>query len=153
MEQRQLGYCVVSGFNSRLEQSVFRFLRQDVQQPIVYVLGRGIQPTLPFDYERDIQLGRLLFVSPFEASVSTVTPETSDIRDLLLVELAERFFIPYVTPGGNLERLLQSEAARRKPIITLDLPQNEALLRSGARIYQPPGLLAHSVGAPQPNLS
>ncbi|WP_188556927.1 hypothetical protein [Hymenobacter glacieicola] len=153
MEQRQLGYCVVSGFNSRLEQSVFRFLRQDLQQPIVYVLGRGIQPNLPFDYERDIQLGRLLFVSPFEPSVSTVTQEAADIRDLLLVELAERFFIPYVTPGGNLERLLQSEAARCKPIITLDLPQNEALLRCGAHIYQPPGLLTHSVAAPQPNLS
>lgn len=147
MEQRQLGYCVVSGFNSRMEQSVFRFLRQDVLQPIVYVLGRGIQPTVQFEYERDIQLGRLLFVSPFEPNVSTVTQETSDIRDLLLTDLADRFFIPYVRPGGNLERLLQSEEARNKPIVTLDLPENAALIRRGARIYQPPGLLAHSAAA------
>lgn len=151
MEQRQLGYCVLSGFNSRLEQSVFRFLRRDVQQPIVYVLGRGIQSTVQFEYERDIHLGRLLFVSPFEPKVSIVTPETSNARDLLLVDLADRFFIPYVAPGGNLERLLASEAARSKPIVTLNLPENEVLLRQGAQVYRPPGLLAHSA-EPQPNL-
>ncbi|GAB3232134.1 hypothetical protein GCM10027346_19150 [Hymenobacter seoulensis] len=144
MEQRQLGYCVLSGFHSRLEQSVFRFLRRDFQQPIVYALARGMQPSLLMEYERDIRLGRLLFLSPFEPEVHSITPETAEIRNLLIADLADRFFIPYVSPGGNLERLLQSEPALGKPLVTLNLPQNAALLRAGACVYQPPGLLARS---------
>lgn len=141
MEQRQLGYCVLSGFHSRLEQAIFRFLRRDVQQPIVYALGRGLQPSMPLDYERDIQLGRLLFITPFEPDVMTVTQETADIRNLLVTDLADRFFVPYMRPGGNVERLLQSVAAQGKPLLTLNIPENRPLLRYGARIYQPPGLL------------
>lgn len=141
MEQRQLGYCVVSGFHSRLEQAIFRFLRRDVQQPIVYALGRGIQPSMPFDYERDIQLGRLLFITPFEHNVLTVTQETADIRNLLITDLADRFFVPYMRAGGNVERLLRDSPARNKPLLTLNLPGNQALLLPGARVYQPPGLL------------
>ncbi|RSK37344.1 DNA-binding protein [Hymenobacter metallilatus] len=141
MEQRQLGYCVLSGFHSQLEQSIFRFLRRDVQQPIVYVLGRGIQPALPLEYERDIQLGRLLFVTPFDREVSTVTQETANIRNLLIADMADRFFIPYMRPGGNLEQLLQGEVIRGKPLLTLNLPENRELFRRGARLYQPPGLL------------
>jgi len=141
MEQRQLGYCVLSGFHSRLEQAIFRFLRRDMQQPIVYALGRGIQPSMPLDYERDLLLGRLLFLTPFEPDVTTVTQETANIRNLLITDLADRFFVPYMRPGGNVERLLYSEAARGKPLLTLNLPENRALLRLGARIYHPPGLL------------
>lgn len=141
MEQRQLGYCVLSGFHSRLEQAIFRFLRRDAQQPIVYALGRGLQPSMPLDYERDIHLGRLLFITPFEPDVTTVTQETADIRNLLVTDLADRFFVPYMRPGGNVERLLQSPAARGKPLLTLNIPENRTLLRQGARIYHPPGLL------------
>ncbi|WP_426493482.1 hypothetical protein [Hymenobacter sp. 102] len=141
MEQRQLGYCVLSGFHSRLEQSIFRFLRRAEQQPIVYVLGRGIQPFMAIDYEREIQLGRLLFVTPFEQEVVTVTQETANIRNQLIADLADRLFVPYVRPGGNLEKLLQSEGVRNKPLLTLNLPENQPLLRRGARLYHPPGLL------------
>lgn len=142
MEQRQLGYCVLSGFHSRLEQSIFRFLRRDVQQPIVYALGRGIQPSMPLDYERDIQLGRLLFITPFEPNTMTVTQETANIRNQLIADLADRFFIPYVRPGGNLEQLLLDDATmRNKPVLTLNLPENEPFIRRGARLYRPPGLL------------
>ncbi|RSK50898.1 DNA-binding protein [Hymenobacter rigui] len=141
MEQRQLGYCVLSGFHSQLEQSIFRFLRRDVQQPIVYVLGRGIQPSISLEYERDIQMGRLLFVTPFDQEVTTVTQETALIRNLLIADIADRIFLPYVRPGGNLEQLVHSAVARGKPLLTLNLPENRELLRQGARLYYPPGLL------------
>ncbi|MCA8833092.1 hypothetical protein [Hymenobacter pini] len=141
MEQRQLGYCVLSGFHSRLEQSIFRFLRRAEQQPIVYALGRGIQPFMAMDYERDIQQGRLLFVTPFEQEVATVTQETASIRNALIADLADRFFVPYVRPGGNLEKLLRSEEVRSKPILTLNLPENQSIIARGAQLYRPPGLL------------
>ena len=141
MEQRHQGHCVASGFHSRLEQAVFRFLRQDARQPIVYALGRGIQSAVAFEYERDIRLGHLLFVSPFEPEVATVSQETADIRNLLLADLADELFIPYMSPGGNLERLLQSKVARYKPLITLNIAGNAALQQPNVRLYKLPGLL------------
>ncbi|MFD2785824.1 hypothetical protein [Hymenobacter rubripertinctus] len=141
MEQRQLGRCVASGFHSRLEQAVFRFLRQDRQQPIVYGLGRGIQPSVAFEHEQDIRLGHLLFVSHFEPEQTTISQETADIRNLLLADIADVLFIPYMSPGGNLEWLVNHVVARSKPLFTLDVPGNAALHQPHVQLYHPPGLL------------
>lgn len=149
LEQRYLGRCVLSGFHSRLEQTVFRYLRQDMLHPIVYALGRGVQPALRYEYGRDILLGRLLFVTPFEPDVTLVTQETAEIRNLLLADLADQLFIPYVTPGGNLDRLLKSPLVREKPLFTLNLTCNKPLLRRGAQVYRPAELLLGHT-APRP---
>ena len=141
MEQRQLGRCVASGFHSRLEQAVFRFLRQDFQQPIVYGLGRGIQSSVAFEHEQDLRLGHLLFISHFEPEQTTVSQETADIRNLLLADIADALFIPFMSPGGNLERLMNHSVARQKPLITLDIPGNAALNRPNVQFYHPPSLL------------
>lgn len=141
LEQRAAGHCVVSGFHSQLEQSVFRYLLQGPQQPIIYALGRGIQPSVSFEYGPEIAAGQLLFITPFEPEVQTVTQETADIRNLLIADLADQFFIPYAAPDGVLARLLQSAPAQGKPIFTLDLPENEALRQQGAVVFRPSGLL------------
>lgn len=141
LEQRANGNCVVSGFHSLLEQTVFRYFLQGQRHPIIYTLGRGIRPNIRLEYETELGAGRLLFLTPFEDEVTTITQETADIRNLLVAELADQFFIPYMTMGGNLERLLQSGALDDKPIFTLDLAENEALFRRGAELYQPAGLL------------
>lgn len=144
MEQRQQQQCIASGFHSRLEQTIYQFLRQSPDQPIVYALGRGIQRSLAFENETDLRLGRLLFITPFEPDVTVVSFETAAIRNLLLADLADDFFIPYVAPGGNLAQLLTETMARNKPLLTLDVPGNAALAYPGARIYQPAGLLGSS---------
>ncbi|MCB2376556.1 hypothetical protein LGH70_03120 [Hymenobacter sp. BT635] len=141
LEQRAQSRCIVSGFHSLLEQVVFRYLLQGRQQPIVYVLGRGIQPNIRMEYGPEIEAGHLLFLTPFEADVKTVTQETADIRNMLVAELADQLFIPYLAPNGNLARLLQSSSAHGKPILTLDIPQNKALLGQGAAVFQPSGML------------
>lgn len=150
MEQRYRGNCVLSGFHSRLEQHVLRYLLQGSWQPVIYVLGRGIQPGTRFEYEADVASGRLLFVTPFEPQLHAVTQETADIRNLLIADLADQFFIPYLAPGGNLDRLLRDDIVRDKPILTLDLPANEPLLARGAQVYRPAGVLGHAGGATQP---
>ncbi|WP_052695349.1 hypothetical protein [Hymenobacter sp. AT01-02] len=142
MEQRMNRHCVLSGFHSKLEQTVLRYLRQDGNHPIAYALGRGIQSGLAFEYERELTTGQLLFLSPFETNVAIVTKETVAIRNLLLADLADDFFVPYVTPNGNLEQLLANPLAQNKPILTLDLPANRYLLDLGAEVYQPNLLLS-----------
>ncbi|TGD81672.1 DNA-binding protein [Hymenobacter wooponensis] len=143
LEQRMHRRCVLSSFHSQLEQSVFRYLRQEPKQPILYALGRGIQPSLSMEYSREIELGHLLFLSRFDEEVKVVTPESANLRNLLMVDMADELFIPYVRTGGNLERLLTSAVARFKPLLTLDLPANRPLLQRGARIYRPQQLVGH----------
>lgn len=146
LEQRSTGRCVVSGFHSQLEQAVFRYLLHGACHPIVYALGRGIQPAVRLEYEPEIEEGRLLFVSPFEAGVLTVSQDTADIRNLLIMDMAEQLFIPYLAEDGNLDRLLR-EYPPEKPIYTLDLPENEAFLNRGALPYSPIALLGGTPAA------
>ncbi|WBO83792.1 hypothetical protein [Hymenobacter yonginensis] len=148
LEQRYEQACVLSGFHSRLEQSVFRYLLQGPQQPIIYVLGRGIQQNVRMEYGPEIQANRLLFVSPFEASVRQITDETAEIRNLLIADLADDFFIPYLRPGGNIDRLLAQPAMRGKPIYTLNIPLNKRLLQRGAQPWRPLGALGHHLPPP-----
>ncbi|HEX8429270.1 hypothetical protein [Hymenobacter sp.] len=148
LEQRYAHNCILSGFHSKLEQAVFRYLLQGPQQPIIYALGRGIQPNLRFEYGTEIEAGRLLFLTPFERTLRTVTDETAEIRNLLVADLADQFFVPYMTAGGNIDRLLASPGAQGKPIFTLDLPMNLPLLQRGASIYRPMGPLSRGTGLP-----
>jgi predicted Rossmann fold nucleotide-binding protein DprA/Smf involved in DNA uptake len=150
LEQRYRGHCIISGFHSQLEQSVFRYLLQGADLPIIYVLGRGIQRKLQFEYGPEIKAGRLLFVSPFEADTTTVTPDTADIRNQLIAQLAEKFFVPYVTPNGHLEHLLLSPGAQNKPVYTLNIPENRDRIRSGAFLpLQPTGFFGKGKDDPK----
>ncbi|GAA4392568.1 hypothetical protein [Hymenobacter koreensis] len=148
MEQRYRSNCVLSGFHSRLEQTVFRYLLRGPQQPIVYALGRGIQPNLRLEYGPEILAGRLLFVSSFAPEVRSITQETADSRNLLIVDMASQFFVPYMAPGGNIEKLLASPAAHSKPVYTLDLPENQALLAAGALPFRPGGVFGRHTSRP-----
>jgi hypothetical protein len=141
LEQRYAHNCVLSGFHSKLEQAVFRYLLQGVEQPIVYALGRGIQHNLRFEYGTEIEAGRLLFITLFEKTVRSITAETAEIRNLMVADLADQFFVPYMNSGGNIERLLAHSVAQGKPVFTLDLPVNRALLQRGALPFRPAGVL------------
>lgn len=148
LEQRYLQRCVMSGFHSRLEQSIFRYLLQGSRQPIIYVLGRGLQTNVRLEYGPEIAAGSLLFLSPFEATVRTITAETADIRNLLIADLADEFFIPYLQPGGNLDALLAHPIAKGKPVYTLNIPQNRPLLKRGAYPWVPMGMLGRQMRPP-----
>ncbi|TGE15938.1 DNA-binding protein [Hymenobacter elongatus] len=141
LEQRAQHQCVLSGFHSQLEQTVFRYLLQGPAQPIIYALARGIQPNIRMEYGPEIKAGQLLFITLFEVDTITTSQETVDIRNLLIADLADQFFIPYVAPDGNLARLLQGLSAQSKPVLTLDVPENQALLLQGATLFQPSGIL------------
>jgi hypothetical protein len=150
LEQRYAGNCVLSGFHSKLEQAVFRYLLQGPEQPIVYALGRGIQTNLRFEYGTEIEAGRLLFITLFESGVRNITAETAEIRNLMVADLADQFFVPYMTASGNIERLLAHPVAQGKPIYTLDLPVNTPLLQRGAIPFRPAGVLGRPKPCPPP---
>jgi hypothetical protein len=50
--------------------------------------------------------GQLLIISPFNEQTTRVTKETAFIRNCLILQLTDEIYIPYLHPGGMLEKLL-----------------------------------------------
>ena len=104
--QREAGNCVISGFHSKLEKDVLHFLLKG-QQPIIFVMARGLKDKIEPDFEKPLEQGRLLIISPFDKTTKRVTEQTAEIRNIMMLELADSITIGYDSAGGLLEKLLK----------------------------------------------
>jgi hypothetical protein len=103
--QREAGNCVISGFHSPLEKDVLHYLLKGTQ-PIIVALARGLKIRVESEFKKPLDQGRLLIITPFEASVKRVTKETAAIRNRMMIEIADKVVVGYASPGGQLEQLL-----------------------------------------------
>jgi predicted Rossmann fold nucleotide-binding protein DprA/Smf involved in DNA uptake len=106
LEQRQKGVCVISGFHSQIEKDVLHYLLKGVQ-PIIVVLARGLKTKLEPEFEKPLAENRLLIISPFDKNVKRVSSRTAEIRNKLMLNLADQITVGYASAGGHLESLLQ----------------------------------------------
>jgi len=106
IEQREKGVCVISGFHSQIEKDVLHYLLKG-KQPIIIALARGLKEKLEPEFEKPLQEGRLLIISPFDKTVTRVTEETAETRNKLMIDLADNITIGFASPGGQLEELLK----------------------------------------------
>lgn len=113
--QRDNNQCVVSGFHSKIEMDVLHFLLKG-EQPIIIVLARGMYKRPDKKLKQRLDKGNLLIISPFEDTVTKVTPATCNIRNKYILDIADEIVIGYANPNGNLVNLLKSID---KPIIYL----------------------------------
>ncbi len=114
--QAKAGTCVIGGFHSRIEKDVLHFLLKG-DQPLIIVLARGFYTRWQPEVKARLDRGNLLIISPFEQSVTAVTPQTCLIRNKLILELADQIVIGYADPKGQLAKLL---AQTDKPVQYLD---------------------------------
>lgn len=112
IEQREKGNCVISGFHSQIEKDVLHYLLKG-NQPIILVLARGLKDKLEPEFEKPIELGKLLIITPFDKSVKRISSQNALARNRLMIALADQITIGYVSPGGQLEELLKGI---KKPI-------------------------------------
>jgi len=103
--QREAGNCVISGFHSQLEKDVFHYLLKG-SQPIIIALARGLKEKIEPEFQRPLDQGRLLLISPFEKSVKRISEKTAAVRNRMMIDLADEITIGFASPGGNLEELL-----------------------------------------------
>jgi predicted Rossmann fold nucleotide-binding protein DprA/Smf involved in DNA uptake len=103
---RNAGKCVISGFHSPIEKDVFYFLLKG-NQPIILILARGMIREIPPKIRKAIDEDRLLILSIFNDEIVRVTKETALVRNRFMLENAEEIFIPSMTPGGSLEKLVR----------------------------------------------
>ncbi len=113
IEQREKGVCIISGFHSQLEKDVLHYLLKG-KQPIIVALARGLKENIEPEFEKPLQQGRLLIISPFDINTMRVTEQTAEIRNKMMIELAEQITVGYASEGGQLEKLL--EPITSKPI-------------------------------------
>ncbi|MDY0150980.1 MAG: hypothetical protein RBS43_01750 [Candidatus Cloacimonas sp.] len=117
ISQATAGNCVISGFHSKIEKDVLHFLLNG-SQPLIIVLARGFYKRWQPDIKARLDKGNLLIISPFDESVTAVTPQTCLIRNKLIIELADRIVIGYASPGGEITKHIKSTS---KPIEFLDV--------------------------------
>ena len=106
--QREAGNCIISGFHSQLEKDVFHYLLKG-NQPIIIALARGLKEKVEPELIKPLEQGRILIVTPFEKSVKRVTEQTAEIRNKMMIELADSITIGYASEGGKLESILKTK--------------------------------------------
>lgn len=112
IEQRENGNCVISGFHSQIEKDVLHYLLKG-QQPIILALARGLKEKLEPEFEKPIQQGRLLIITPFDKTIKRVTEQTAQARNNMMINLADSITVGYASADGSLKNLL---AKNTKPI-------------------------------------
>ncbi len=105
--QRELGNCVIGGFHSPLEKEVLHFLLKGTQ-PIIVALARGLKIALEKEFVEPLAAGNLLIISPFDAEVKRVSSQNAEIRNKMMLHLADSLVVGFVSKGGSLDKLLIS---------------------------------------------
>ncbi|MDM8554196.1 hypothetical protein QUF75_05645 [Desulfococcaceae bacterium HSG7] len=105
LEQRQKANCVISCFHSRIEKDVFQILLKG-SQPIILVLARGMQKRWSAQIKTALAQNRILIISPFDESVKWINAQRADIRNRLMLDMADKISIAHARSGGSLEGLL-----------------------------------------------
>ena len=113
--QREEGNCIISGFHSQLEKDVFHYLLNGTQS-IIIALARGLKEKIEPELIKPLEQGRILIISPFDKTVKRVTEQTAEIRNKMMIELADNITIGFASKGGKPETLLKTT---EKPITKL----------------------------------
>lgn len=103
--RRNAGDCVISGFHSQLEKDVLHYLLKGTQ-PVILALPRGIKDRLEPELKKPLEEGRLLIITPFDKSVKKITAQTAQVRNKMMIDLAENITIGYASSGGMLAKLV-----------------------------------------------
>ena len=124
IEQRDNGNCVISGFHSKIEKDVFFYLLKGTQ-PIILILARGLKKRYPPEIKTAFANNRLLIISPFVESVSHNIAKNAQIRNQLMVDLADEVLIVYAAKKGNLLKLVEDYKENGKKFISFGADENE----------------------------
>ena len=133
---RDAGVPVIGGFQTSMERECLRLLLRG-NQPVVVCPARGIDHMrIPRDWRPALDDGRLLFLSPFPATVRRPTAELSVQRNNLVASLASRVFIAHAAPGSKTEEFALQVTASGKPLLTLDSLANANIVAMGAKTVE-----------------
>lgn len=134
---REAGVATLGGFQTPMERECLGLLLRG-KQPVVVCPARGIGGMrVPAEWKAPMADGRLLILSPFEDGERRVTAERAERRNAFVGGLAAAVCVTHAAAGGRTERFCREWLAGGKPLLTLDDPANDHLVRLGARSLRP----------------
>ena len=105
--------CIISGFNSKLEQDVLHFLLKG-KQPVILVLARRMYKVIPEELEEALAQNRLLIVSVSNAARQS--KDTAMMRNRWVCKTADRILFVGVTEQSSLYALKAAFNNKQKMI-------------------------------------
>ncbi len=134
---RGSNYIIASGFHSPVEKDCLPFLLRG-HVPVIIFQGRKLSTSrLPSEWQKAIEAGRLLLVSPFSDKQKRVTTQLAEERNRFVACLADEVLIAYAHPGGKTEKLAAELLKSGKRVYTFDSPANSRLVDWGAVPIEP----------------
>lgn len=131
---RDAGVAVAGGFDAPVERDCLRFLLRGTQPLLVMPARPLARFRPPATWAAALADGRLRLESPFREDERGTPLANARTRNRALVDRAAAVVVAYAHPGGGVERLaLAVLRERAKPVWTLDLPENAAMITAGAR--------------------
>ncbi len=115
-EMREKGECVISGFHSKLEKDVFYFLSKGTQ-PIIVVFGRKPYKTIPAEFLKHLDEGRLLLV--FITLATRQSKQTALLRNRYIIEKADKIVFGTIYMESSLYPLYRELMEIRKTDVVL----------------------------------
>lgn len=98
--------AVVSGFHSRLEKEVLRFLLQG-KCGIIVVLARGMYRKLPKQYEEAMSENRLLIISNEKENMKRISEATAHKRNKYIADICDEIKFIGVDEHSSLYEIMQ----------------------------------------------
>ena len=111
--------CVISGFLSPMERAVFDACLAD-GIPLVWILAHGLPECFPVRIQRTLDAGRLLIMTPFDASATGFSAARAAWCNQYALHLAGNAVIGHLAPDGMLACLL-ADLCRDIPVHCLDI--------------------------------
>lgn len=134
---REAGITVIGGFHSPMENQCLNILLRGTQ-PVIVCPARSLEAMrIKPQFKKPLEEGRLLFLSPFPPKTNRISAERANLRNRFVAAMADRIFVAYAAPGGNIEKLCTGIPERQRPLLILDNENNRHLYGEGVRTVNP----------------
>jgi hypothetical protein len=130
---RDLGMPAIGGFHSPMENACLDILLRGTQPPVICPARTIERMRLPAAWRTPLTAARLLVLSPFPAYPQRPTTALAEQRNRFVATLADEVFVAHAGAGSRIEQLCADMIAQRKPVSTLDLPDNAHLVQRGIK--------------------
>lgn len=129
---RGSGLAIVGGFQSSIERDCLPILLRG-SDPIIIVQAHRLSTSrLPMEWQKAIDAGRLLLLSPFRDKDKRVTRELASERNRFVASISEEVLIPNADPRSKTEALFGELIALGKRVYTFESQANAAMISAGA---------------------
>ena len=128
---RETDVTIVGGFQSPMEKEFLDLLLRG-SASVVVCPARGLgNMRIPKGWKKPLDEGRLLLLSFFDDNIRRPTTTIAARRNACVAALADRLLIAHAERGGKIEKLCLEALTERKPVFTLDSPDNAHLAECG----------------------